>query len=186
VRERSSGLDEVMLRVERGEGKSGEDGEEEDLKDLAFGEGAGEGVGDYIEEKVDGAEVLALGGVLRYGFDVERGRIYVHAAAGLDDVGDDQADTERERGDDFEVEERLDANAAELAEVAYARDANDNGEEDDRGDHHPDEFDEAVAEWLEEVGGVRPHEANDHSGNDSYENAKVESTDEAVRFCFGW
>lgn len=186
LREGTCAVDEALLLIERGKGDAGEDGEEEDLEDLAFGEGADEGVGDDVKEEVDGTEVLALGGVLCDGFDVECGRVDVHAAAGLNDVRDDQANAESERGDDFKVEKRFDSYAAELSEVAYAGDADDDGEEDDGSDHHPDELDEAVPEWLEELCEVRPDEANDNSGDDPDENAEIKSADEVVRFAFGW
>ena len=43
-----------------------------------------------------------------------RGRVDVHAGAGLQRVGDDQADDQRQRGDQLEVDQRLEADAADL------------------------------------------------------------------------
>ena len=55
-------------------------------------------------------------------------------APGLSTLHDDQADDEREGGDDFEIEQRLAADAPELLQVAHRGDAVDHGAEDDRRD----------------------------------------------------
>ncbi len=68
---RAARTGEGLVLVERGEGEAGEDGEQEDLQDFAFGEGADEGVGDDVEEEVGAGELLAGSGVLGDGFGVE-------------------------------------------------------------------------------------------------------------------
>ncbi len=68
--------------------------------------------------------------------------------ARLHDVDDDEADDERERAHDFEVEQRERAGLADLLHVLHAGDAEHDGAEDDRGDQHLDELDEAVAQRL--------------------------------------
>ena len=50
---------------------------------------------------------------------IEGRGIDVEAGAGLDDLADDQADHQRERRDHLEIEQRLDADAAELLQVAH-------------------------------------------------------------------
>src|SRR5215211_7168569 len=71
-----------------------------------------------------------------------------HADARLPEIDDDQADNEGERCYDLEVEQRLEANAADLSHILHAGDAVHDGEEDDRRDDHLDHLDEAVAERL--------------------------------------
>ena len=61
--------------------------------------------------------MLAGLGVLRDRVGVELGRIDVHARAGLDDVDDDEADHERDRARDLEVEQ---GEAAGLADRLHA------------------------------------------------------------------
>ena len=76
---------------------------------------------------------------VRLGGVVERPRLpssvagsTLKPAPGLSTCGDDQADDERERRDDLEVEQRLAADAADLLHVLHAGDAGDDGTEDDR------------------------------------------------------
>ena len=75
--------------------------------------------------------------------------IDVEARARPEHVDDGEADHQRDRRDDFEVEQGLAADAADLLHVAGAGDAEDDGAEDDRADQHLDERDEAVAERLQ-------------------------------------
>ena len=60
---------------------------------------------------------------------------------------------EREGRHDFEIDQRLDADAADLLRVLDMRDARHHRAEDDRRDHHADQLDEAVAERLDPVVG---------------------------------
>ena len=81
-------------------------------------------------------------------FGVERRGIDVHAGAGLHDVDDREADDQRDRADDLEIEQRIAAGLADLLHVLHAGDADDDRAEDDRRDDHLDQLDEAVAERL--------------------------------------
>jgi hypothetical protein len=143
-----------------------------------MGEGADEAVGDDVENKVGGAGVAALRGILRHGLGVERCGIDVHAAARLKHGGHGQTDQQSECRHHFEVEERLDADAAKLAGVTHARDADDDAEEDDGSDQHPHELDEAVAEGLELLCEMRIEDAYQHAGDDAYEYAEIEGAKE--------
>jgi hypothetical protein len=53
---------------------------------------------------------------------VQRGEIDVHADAGPQHVDGDQADDQRDGGDDLEVDEGLDRDASYLAQIAHAGD----------------------------------------------------------------
>ena len=92
-----------------------------------------------------------LGRPSRVGGDrlgVERAGIDVHAGAGLPQIDDDQPDDQGHRGHDLEVDQRLDADPADLLHVLHAGDAVDDGAEDDRRDQHLDQLDERIAERL--------------------------------------
>ncbi len=68
------------------------------------------------------------------------------ADTGFGDVDRQQADDEGQGGDDLEVDERLDAHAADAFEVAVTGDADDEGGEDERGDDGLDQAQKDVGE----------------------------------------
>ncbi|MNC39186.1 hypothetical protein D3C75_878290 [compost metagenome] len=73
----------------------------------------------------------------------------MHASARLDHVDDDEADDQGDGGDDFKVQQRVAAGLADRLHALHAGDAADHGAEDDRGDDHLDQFDEAVTQGFE-------------------------------------
>ena len=73
----------------------------------------------------------------------------MHAMARLENIRHHEADDQREGRHDLEVDQGLDPDAPNLAQVAHPADARDHGGEDDRGDQHLDELDEGVTEGLE-------------------------------------
>ena len=84
----------------------------------------------------------------------------LHARARLDDIGDDQADDQRQGREEQEIGERLAGDAADRRQVAHAGDAGDDGQEDHRRDDHLDQLDEAVAERLQRLADGRPEMAD--------------------------
>ena len=99
---------------------------------------------------------LGLLGIVGDGLRVGHGA--AEARARPDHIADDEADHQREGRDDLEIDQRLDADAADLLGILDMRDAGDHGAEDDRRDHHLDQLDEAVAERLDPVvGGKAGH-----------------------------
>ena len=96
--------------------------------------------------------------------------------ARLEHVDHSQRDHERKRcGDDLEVHEGLDADTSEVLDVSHRGDAGDHGREDHRGDDHPDQLDEAVAERLHGGAEVGPQGAQQHADGDADEHLKVQS-----------
>ena len=85
--------------------------------------------------------------------------------AGLADVDGEQADDQRESGDDLEVDERLDAHAADALDVAVAGDADDEHGEDERSDDALDEPKEDVGEEAHLHGELRGVEAELRAGD---------------------
>ena len=118
--------------------------------------------------------------VLRDGLRVEGVRVNVHAATRAEGVRDHKTNGECDRSNQFEVDERLDPDTAELLHVAYAGDANNDGEKDDRGDHHADELDEAVPKRLHGLAEVRPEDPGDGAGHNADKHAKVERLKERL------
>src|SRR5206468_11546641 len=117
-----------------------QDREQQNLKDFALREGADDGIGNDVQEKVDRLLRFRL-------FGIAGNRLCVrHAAAetraGPDQVTDEETDHQREGGDDLEINQRLDADAADFLGILYMRDARYHGAEDERRDHHLDELDD--------------------------------------------
>jgi len=148
------------------------------LEQVAAHEGADEGVGDDVEQEVHRAGMAGGGGVLCDGLGIERGRVGVDAGAGLHPVDHEQADDERDGGDDLEIDQCLYPHPADLFHVAQAGDPHDDGREDDRADQHLDELDERVAQRLQLLAqrGVLP--AEQHAGDDGQEDLDIDIGDE--------
>ncbi len=94
----------------------------------------------------------------------------VHAAAGMDDVADDEADRERERRHHDEVDEGQAADLADGGGLTHRSDAEHDRAEDHRRDHHLDQRDEHRAEdadALADLGGEKAdRDADEHRGDD--------------------
>ena len=131
-----------------GEGDAEEDGEDGYLEDLAFGDGFGDVFGEDVEEEV----VPMGGGYVGEDFGRTGGGGEGEADSGFRDVDGGEADDEGEGGEDFEVDEALDAHAADGLHVAVSGDAGDEGGEDEGGDDGLDEAEEDVREDAERDG----------------------------------
>ena len=105
---------------------------------------------------------------------VERRRIDVHADARLHEIDDRQADQQRHRTHHLEVQQRIAAGLADLLHVFHAGDAEHDGAEDDRGDDHLDQLDEAVAERLHRLAGRWIEVAEQHADHDRADDLEVE------------
>jgi hypothetical protein len=97
----------------------------------------------------DDAFLLGARDVARNRVRIERGGIDVKSRPGLDHFARDESDHQRNGRDRFEIEKCLDAYAADLLEIAHRRNAMNDGAEYDWRDHHLDQRDEPVSEWLE-------------------------------------
>jgi hypothetical protein len=117
-----------------------EDAEDDDLKDLAFGDGLGNAFRKNVGDEL-------CGGVRS---DVERfgGGGKADAVAGAAEVDRGETDEHGEGGDEFEIDEGFEREAADFFEVGVAGDADDESAEEKRGD---DDFDEAEKDRAEEL-----------------------------------
>src|SRR5829696_5245162 len=167
------GHDPGAVLADRRERDAAEDGEEQHLDDLALGEGTDEGVRDDVQqERSDSARGLLqaaerLLGVCWVGGDVE-------SHSGLDHIDDNEADRQGDQRHGDEVRQGLDPEPTRLGEVAQRGDAHHDRGEDDRGDEHPDEFDEAVGQRLERNREVRRDHSHDRTGNDRQQHPEVQ------------
>jgi hypothetical protein len=154
--------------------ESEQDREEQNLQDLAFREGAHHGVGDDVHQEFDRALLPGLRRVDLDRLGIDRPGIHVHADAGLKDIDHDQANDQRKRGDDLEINQRLQPDAADLLQILHAGDAVHDGAEDDWGDEHLDQLDEPVAERLHCLAEMRVEMAEQDTEHDRGEHLHVE------------
>ena len=155
--------------------KAEQDREQQDLEDFALREGADHRIGNDVQEEVDRLLRFGLLGVAGDRLRVRHAA--AEARAGPDQIADEQTDHQREGGDDLEIDQRLDADAADLLGILYMRDAGYHGAEDDRRDHHLDQLDEAVAKRLDPVVGRkrRPQPAEQRAEHDGDQDLNIEN-----------
>ena len=153
-----------------------QDRDQQHLQDFAFRKGADKGVGDDVQQVIDKAH---LGGFFGIGGDarrIQRGRVDVHPHAGLPDVDDDQTHDQGDGGHHLEIDQRLDADAADLLHVLHTGDAVDDRAEDDRCDQHLDQPDEAVPQRFQLLAGLGVEIADQHAKRDGTQNLNVKMT----------
>ncbi len=105
---------------------------------------------------------------------VQVGRIDVHAGAGLHHVRDDHADDQRQRGEEQEIDHRLDEHPAHRLQLSHAGDAGDDGQEDHRRDDHLHQLDEGVAQRLELLGEGRLEVAEQRTEHDGDHHLEIQ------------
>ena len=125
------------------QGQAEQDGEQQHLEDVAPGEGADDAVRDDVQDEVGRLHLVGLLGELGHQGGVRR--LAAEVESRMQHVAHDQADDQGEGGDDLEVEQGLDADPADRLGALDVGDARDHGAEDDGGDDHLDQVDEAVA-----------------------------------------
>ena len=96
---------------------------------------------------------------------VERRRIDVHAMAGAEYVGEQEANDQRDCGHHLEIDQRLDADPPNFLEVTGTGDAMHDHAEHDRCDDHRNQLQEGIAENLQADGKI----GNRHSKHNSQE-----------------
>ena len=111
---------------------------------------------------------------------IEFGGIGVETRARLNQVAHHQADQQRNRGDDFEIEQGLAADAPHLFQVSHASNAGHDGAKDDQRDDHGDDADKGVPERLHGDGRVRPLPAQNDADRYADEHLAPESSIEGL------
>ena len=143
--------------------------DQDDLQHRTLREGISHRLGNDVHEEIDDAVLLASRRlVFRNTASVERRNVDVHADARLHHIDDHQADHQRERRNDLEVDQRPDTDAADFLYVPHLRDTEDHGAEDDRCKEHLNELDERIGKRLKHycyVGEYDPDERTDSDAN---------------------
>ena len=87
----------------------------------------------------------------------------MHAAAGVDEVADNQADRKREGRHREEVHEGQTADLADRGGLTHRSDAQHDRAEDHRRDHHLDQRDEHRSENADALADIGRDQADDHA-----------------------
>lgn len=110
-----------------------EDAEYDDLEDLVFGDGFSDVFREDVDDELGGA---VRSGVKRFG---RGGGRKMHAFAGAADVDGGEADKQGDGGNDFEVDERFEAKAADFLQIGMASDTYHEGAEEERRNDYADQ-----------------------------------------------
>ena len=171
----------ALLAADQREADAEQHREEQHLEHVVARQRVERGARDHVEQEGADAAALQLVGVVGIGVErlgVERRGIDVHAVAGAERVGEEETDHERDRGHHLEIDQRLDADPADLLEVAGAGNAVHDDAEHDRRHDHRNQLQEGVAEDLEPDGEIRhghaEDDAEDQRGQDLDEQRGVE------------
>jgi hypothetical protein len=133
-----------------------------------------EGLGDDGQQVGDDPVVVGAGDEGGDGLVDAGRRMGAEAEAGVQQVPGQKAYAQGQGGDDLEIDDGLDADAADLAHVAHRADAVDDGAEDHRADHHLDQGDEGVAQGLERLAQARVDRAHHRPDDDGDQHLDVE------------
>ncbi len=170
--------------ADEGEADAEDDGEEQHLEHVVAGQRVERGGGNDVEDEAADAGALELAGVVGVGGErvgVEAGGVDVHALARADHEGEDEADDQGDGGHHLEVEQRLAADAAHLAQIAGAGDAvHDHAEHDGRHDHR-DQLEKGVAEHLEADGESGSDDAEHHAEHQRHDDLHEQGGVERLR-----
>jgi hypothetical protein len=166
----------ALLAADQRQADAEQDGEEQHLQHVVARQRVERGGRDDVHQEGADAfalQLLGIAGIIGERLGIERRGIDVHAVAGSEQIGEQEADHERDRGHDLEIDQRLDADPPDLLEVAGAGDAVHDHAEHDRRDDHRDQLEEGIAQDLQadrKVGsGHAEHDAEDQSGQDLHE-----------------
>ena len=81
----------------------------------------------------------------------------------MEEIGQRDAEQQRDGRHDFEIDHGLEADATDLLQVARTRDPQHDDAKDDRRDQHLDQLDECIAERLQ----ARPELGIEHADRDA-------------------
>ena len=134
------------------DGEADEQRDQQRLQDDSAGQGGEQRLRDQVQQEIGGR------GLLRRRRSLAGGQI--QPLARVDEVADDEADGQCHRRHDDEVDQGDAADLADLRGTADRADADHDAAEDDRGDHHLDQVDEAGPDRLELLGELGSDEAH--------------------------
>ena len=140
-------------------------------------EGADDAVGDDVQDVIDRVELGGGLGVALRLLGLVGGDLRRKAGARPPQHADDDADQQSHARDEFEIDQRLQADATDALGLLDMGDAGDDGAEDDRRDRHLDQLDEGAAEEVDPRvrGYVGRQPAEQHAENDRDQHLNVEN-----------
>jgi hypothetical protein len=166
----------LRLVADHGERNAEQDRHEQYLEDIAVRHRRHHGRGDDVHQKAGQAAFMRLVRIVRHLARIQRGRIDVEPRAGLDHISDDQADDQRQRRKGQEIGEGLRRHPADRAQFLHARNAGDDGQEDDWRDDHLHQLDESLAQRLELLARIGPEMPDQDAQRDRDQHLDVELT----------
>ena len=152
----------ALFTADQSKAGAEQDREKQHLQHVVARQRVKRGGRDDVHQEAADPAALQLVGVVGIGVErlgIECRWIDVHAVAGTEQIGEQQADDQRHRGHHLEIDQRLDADPSDLLEVAGACDAVHDDAEHDRRDDHGNQLQEGVAENLQADGKI----GNGHS-----------------------
>ena len=158
--------------------KRKQDCEEKHLQDLALSECAHHRVGDDVHQKLDRALLLGLRYEPLDSSGVDRAGVDIHGGAGLQRIGDNEPHDEGERRQHLEIDEGLQADAANPLHILHAGNAVHDRTEDDRRDDHLDRLDEGVPQGLHLLAQLWIEMTEQHAEHDRGQHLEIEALKE--------
>jgi hypothetical protein len=145
--------DHALIRVTKARQRHTEqDRDEQRLENIAARKRAHRRVGNDVQQEADDAVILLRGGKRRLDVLRVEGRdVDVHSDARSQHLRDQPAAQQRHGGHDLEIDQGLEPNPPHRSHAAHPRNADDDGREDDRRDHHPDHRMKASLSGLRSV-----------------------------------
>ena len=156
-------------------GNPEQDGHEQGLQDVAFGEGADQRGRDDAHQEADDGRLVSGGGVLRHRSGVQRRGVDVQSTARLDYIGDNKADDQGEGREEEEIGKGLARHPADLPEIPHPGDARGDRQKDHRSDDHLDQFDKGVTQRLQAFAEIRPEMTNGPARHDRQQHNEVQT-----------
>ena len=143
------------------------------LEDAARGQRRDERVGNDVEQEAGQRRRMRLFGIVGDLRRVEAGRVDVEPRTRADDIGDSHPDDQRQGREEQEISKGLGRDAPDRGKVAHARNAGDDGQENQRRDDHLDQLDECVAERFERLARGGREISDQHPEDDRAEYLRV-------------
>src|SRR6202022_869155 len=143
------GDDRLAAGLRQAERDTQQHGDEEDRHDVTLDERLDKGGRDHRQEEVGQIAVLSD---FRRGLDrlgVECGRVGIEAYTDFPKISDNHSDDQGQGRCDLEIDQRLDANICDTANIPHFSDTHDDRGENDRGDDDLDRLDEGVSVRLQ-------------------------------------
>jgi len=148
-------LDSLSFLAEQRQRKPKKKGKEKNLENIPFGKCVDNTCRDNIHKEICGGKRFGAGCVGRQRFRVQLGDIGIETGPRLDESDNGEADNERQCTDDLEIQQGLRPYPPNFLHILHPGYPGNHGAEDDRSDHHLDQFYETVSQRFHRRTDVR-------------------------------